>query len=139
MQEQGLFEEIWQWLQQHLPAPVAGLPPWLQIAIALGILLIGALVALANLLSEEGHFFRLRADRTAEAERISDDEFLYVVLLDDAVELGEVGAAVLAADGRQPLGGDAERIGDSKAKRPGADVEGEDTGFHAEDYRGWYT
>jgi hypothetical protein len=49
MQEQGPFEGIWQWLQQHLPAPVAALPGWVQVAIALGILLIGALVAIGVL------------------------------------------------------------------------------------------
>ena len=49
MQDMGPFEQIWNWLQHHLPEPVAALPGWVQVAIVLGILLIGALVAIGVL------------------------------------------------------------------------------------------
>ena len=40
---------LWQWVQDHLPGPVAALPPWVQLAIVLGILGVGALVMLVML------------------------------------------------------------------------------------------
>jgi hypothetical protein len=43
------WEALWRLIQDHLPAPIADLPPWVQIAIALGVLLVGALVLLALL------------------------------------------------------------------------------------------
>jgi hypothetical protein len=43
------WEVAWQWIQDHLPAPVAALPGWVQGAIALGIVLVGVLLLLAVL------------------------------------------------------------------------------------------
>jgi hypothetical protein len=50
MNAEGPFEGIWQWIQDHLPAPIAALPGWVQGAIALGVVLIGAIVLLMMLL-----------------------------------------------------------------------------------------
>jgi hypothetical protein len=41
---------IWQWIQDHLPGPVAALPVWVQLAIVGGMLLVGAIVFLGILL-----------------------------------------------------------------------------------------
>src|SRR5947208_15376846 len=49
MDVQGPFAGIWQWIQDHLPAPIAELPGWVQIAIVLGILGVGAIFALMML------------------------------------------------------------------------------------------
>jgi hypothetical protein len=49
MDAAGPLEEIWAWIQAHLPGPIAALPPWVQIAIGLGIVLIGGLVMLTVL------------------------------------------------------------------------------------------
>jgi hypothetical protein len=45
----GPFAGLWQWIQDHLPGPIAALPGWVQIAIVLGVLGIGALVGLMML------------------------------------------------------------------------------------------
>ncbi len=50
MEAPAPWETLWQWIQDHLPAPVAALPAWVQIVIALAVVLIGALVLLAVLL-----------------------------------------------------------------------------------------
>src|SRR5215831_18269286 len=50
MDAPGPLEALWQWLRDHLPAPVAALPAWVQVAIALGTVLVGTLVLLALLL-----------------------------------------------------------------------------------------
>jgi hypothetical protein len=49
MNAAGPLEQIWQWIQDHLPAPVAALPGWAQAAIVLGIVGIGAIVCLVIL------------------------------------------------------------------------------------------
>ena len=49
MDAAGPFQAIWQWIQDHLPAPVAALPGWAQAAIVLGIVGIGAIVCLVIL------------------------------------------------------------------------------------------
>ncbi len=46
MGEQGPFQEFLQWVQDHLPAQVAALPGWMQMAIVLGGALIGAIFLL---------------------------------------------------------------------------------------------
>jgi hypothetical protein len=40
---------FWRWFQEHLPGPMAALPPWAQMAVVLGIVGIGALFFLAML------------------------------------------------------------------------------------------
>ena len=49
MDAQGPFAGVWQWIQDHLPAPIAALPGWVQVAIVLGILGVGAVVFLMML------------------------------------------------------------------------------------------
>src|SRR5262245_2439083 len=49
MDAAGPFEALWRWIQDHLPAPVAALPAGVQIAIALGVLLVGGLLLLVLL------------------------------------------------------------------------------------------
>jgi hypothetical protein len=49
MEAAGPLDVILQWIQAHLPAPLAALPGWLVLLISLGILLIGALAVLAVL------------------------------------------------------------------------------------------
>jgi hypothetical protein len=50
MDAQTPWGAAWQWIQDHLPGPVAALPAWVQIAIVAGVLLVGAFVLLAMLL-----------------------------------------------------------------------------------------
>jgi hypothetical protein len=46
MDAAGPFQAIWQWIQDHLPAPIAALPGWMQVAIVLGIAGIGGIIVL---------------------------------------------------------------------------------------------
>jgi hypothetical protein len=50
MEVPGPLESLWQWIQDHLPGPIAQLPAPVQIALVLGVGLVGAIVLLLVLL-----------------------------------------------------------------------------------------
>lgn len=68
--------------------------------------------ALAQILGESPDFLRLDTRGTAHAQGQADDDFLNVVVANDAIKLSEVVALILALEGFEALGGDAERIRD---------------------------
>ena len=48
MNAAGPLVDFWQWIQDHLPAPIAALPGWVQGVIALGAVLIGPIARLTR-------------------------------------------------------------------------------------------
>ena len=83
--------------------------------------------ALAKVLGKGGDLFRLAALGAAHAQRVSNHDFADIVIANGAIQELKIGALVLAANGLQSLGGDAERIGHCHADGLGADIQTEDT------------
>lgn len=86
----------------------------------------GEAEVLAQLLGEGGGFFGLATGVAGHVQRVAEDDLFDFELADDVVEGVEVVAAALAADGFEPLRGDAEGVGDGEADGAGAGVEAED-------------
>jgi hypothetical protein len=68
----GPFEQLWQWIQGHLPGPVAALPAWAQIGGAICIVLVALFVALFMLMAA----FRLLFGRKAKPKEPNLEEDL---------------------------------------------------------------
>ncbi len=60
------------------------------------------------------HSLGLAAFGTAHAEGQADDEFDDAVIVDDRFEGGKVSSLILAPDGDEALGGEAERVGNGQ-------------------------
>lgn len=86
---------------------------------------------LAQIFGEELHFPGLNPFSTTQAQGVSDDDFGDFVLADDCFQACKVRPLIFAANGFEALSGDAERVGNGKADRPGAYVEAEDAGLEA--------
>lgn len=63
----------------------------------------------------------------AQTEGQTDDDLANFILRENLPEGREVGPLVLAKQGRKPLGGDAEWVGNGKAYAPGTKVDGKNS------------
>jgi hypothetical protein len=85
----------------------------------------GELEVAMEFLGKNGGLFGLNALGAAHAKRKSDNKLGNFILINDALESGQVGALIFSANGSETLGGDAERIGDGESDGLGTDVEAE--------------
>lgn len=83
------------------------------------------LKTLTQFFGEAPHLFGLDTFGSAHAQRVADDHLDDLVLADYIFQLGEIQALVLAMQGFDSLGGDAEQIGDGQANPLGAYIEAE--------------
>ena len=81
----------------------------------------------------------LGAFGAAHAQRKADHDFLYAILADHPVKIGEVVFLILPMQRIQTLSRHAQRVGDGNSDTPQAYVKSEYAGFrglHVSDYRG---
>lgn len=85
------------------------------------------LKTLAQRCGEKLHLLRLDAFGSAHAEGVPHDNFGNLIVADDPLQLVKVQPLVLAADGREALGGDAERIRNRHPDGLGPDIQAQDS------------
>src|SRR5581483_5450880 len=86
---------------------------------------------LAQLSRKFSYFLRQRTFLSAHAQRIAQHDLAHLILADGALQPAKISAFVLALQRLQPLGSDAERVGDSKAHAASAIVDGQDASGEA--------
>ena len=92
---------------------------------------------LAQFAGKVAGFLGFLAGVAAHVQRKADDYFFDLVFGNQPAELAQIATLVLALQGRDALGSDAERVGDGKADAFGAHVQGQNASRagHLNDYR----
>src|SRR5437763_12846002 len=98
----------------------------------------GQFESLPQFFGKHSHLFRLDTLYAAHAQGVSQDNLAHVVRANDLAETGKIVPLILALQGLNALGGNAQRVRNSQPHPAGAVIDGQDTSrnFHAAIIRG---